>query len=76
MKASPIIAHSKKTLCIIFIPNKGRLVSSIGNIAQCIAQAREVAIPNPSQFIFKFMRRAKIRDLQYCCNFLQALQIV
>lgn len=40
---------------MIFTPNKGRLVSTKGKMAQCIAHASEVAIPNPSQFILKFM---------------------
>src|SRR5436190_1981542 len=40
---------------MIFTPNKGRLVSTKGKIAQCIAHASEVAIPKPSQFILKFM---------------------
>ena len=50
-----IINHSKSLLCRILIPNKGRLVSIKGKMAQCIAHASEVAIPNPSQFILKFM---------------------
>lgn len=33
----------------------GRLVNTRGNTAQCIAQAREVATPNASQLIRKFM---------------------
>ena len=37
------------------MPNKGRLVTIRGNTAQWIAQASEVAIPNPSQFNFVFM---------------------
>ena len=56
--------HSKKRLWIIFTPNKERLVSTNGKIAQCMAQASEVAIPNPSQFILIFMRKAKLRYLQ------------
>ncbi len=52
----------------MFMPNKGRLVATKGSMAQCIAQTTEVVIPRASQFIFKFMRIAKIINLQYCCN--------
>jgi hypothetical protein len=33
-------------------PNTGKLVSSTGSKAQCIAQAIEVIMPNVSQFSF------------------------
>jgi hypothetical protein len=36
----------------MLIPNNGRLLTTNGSTAQWIAQASEVAIPNPSQFIF------------------------
>ena len=54
---------------MIFIPNKGNEERTNGSKAQCIAQANEVAIPNPSQFNFTFIRKAKIGYLQYCCKF-------
>lgn len=43
----------------MFTPNNGRLVSNNGKAMQCIAQASEVAIPSPSQFIFKFILNNK-----------------
>ena len=43
----------------MLIPNKGRLVSNKGNTMQCTAQASEVAIPSPSQFIFAFILNSK-----------------
>lgn len=49
---------------MMFTPNNGRLLSTSGKMAQWIAQAKEVAIPNPSQFILIFMRKAKIVYLQ------------
>ncbi len=45
---------------MILTPNKGRLVAISGRIAQWIAQASEVMMPNPSQFVFIFIRRTKI----------------
>ena len=45
----------------MFIPKIGRLVTTKGSKAQCIAQAVEVAIPNASQFIFNFIVVANIR---------------
>ena len=35
------------------------LVTISGNTAQCMAQASEVAAPNPSQFIFIFMKQQR-----------------
>jgi len=40
---------------MIFTPNSGRLVKNKGRSAQCIAQATDVAMPNPSRLIFSFM---------------------
>jgi hypothetical protein len=53
----------------MLMPKSGRLVSTNGSMAQCIAHASEVAMPNPSQFSFNFMRTANIINLHYCCNF-------
>ena len=40
----------------MFIPNRGRDDMSMGNNVQCIAQAMDVMIPNPSQFSFMFIK--------------------
>ncbi len=44
---------------MILMPKTGKLVMSIGNKAQCIAQAIEVAIPRASQFNLMFIVRSK-----------------
>ena len=36
---------------MMLMPNKGRLLKNNGNKAQCMAQAKDVAIPNASQLI-------------------------
>lgn len=46
--ANAIMKYSKATLLIMLMPKNGRLVSTNGNKAQWIAQAREAAIPNAS----------------------------
>lgn len=46
--ARTIINISKLTLLMMFTPNKGRLESTSGSTAQCIAQATEAAIPKAS----------------------------
>lgn len=40
---------------MMLTPNNGKLVSSTGNNAQCTAHNKEVMIPRPSQFTFKFI---------------------
>lgn len=40
---------------MMLIPNIGRELINTGSIAQCIAQATDVAIPNASQLIFIFI---------------------
>ncbi len=40
---------------MISTPKMGRLVNSNGKMAQWIAQATEVTIPNASQLTFRFM---------------------
>jgi hypothetical protein len=52
--------YSNQALSMIFTPNKGKLLNTKGNTAQCIAHAIEVVIPIASQFILKFMKCAKI----------------
>lgn len=44
--------YSNALLLIILIPKSGRLESTSGNTAQCIAQASEAPMPNASQLIF------------------------
>ena len=41
------------------MPNKGNEERTNGSKAQCIAQANEVAIPNPSQFNFTFIQKQR-----------------
>ncbi len=41
---------------MISTPKMGRLVNSKGRMAQWMAQATEVTIPNASQLTFRFMR--------------------
>lgn len=65
IQAMPIMLISNKILCIILMPNNGRLVIIKGNTAQCIAHAIEVVIPNASQFILKFIEWAKINNCNY-----------
>ena len=36
-------------------PNTGKVVTNMGNKAQCMAQVTEVAIPTASQFSFTFI---------------------
>lgn len=52
--------YSNQSFSIILIPNKGKLVITKGNTAQCIAHAIDVVIPNASQFILKLIKSAKI----------------
>lgn len=59
-KAHSIIPISNEVLWMILIPNKGRLVSTNGNKAQCMAQATEVTTPNASQLILIFILAANI----------------
>lgn len=55
-----IIPISKDKLLMMLTPNKGRLVSTNGNKAQCMAQATEVATPSASQLILNFILAANI----------------
>ena len=50
---------------MILMPKMGKLVSSSGSKAQCIAQANEVATPKASQLILKFIKLGKDNN----CNF-------
>jgi hypothetical protein len=45
---------------MILVPNSGNTETNRGNMAQWIAQANEVVIPRASQFIFDFIKTAKI----------------
>lgn len=69
-KARTTIKISKARFSITLIPKTGRLVKINGSSAQCIAQAREVAMPKVSQFILKFMwpKEAKGIWLQQSCK--------
>lgn len=44
---------------MILMPKTGKVVTSTGSKAQCIAQAIEVAIPKASQFNFTFIVACK-----------------
>lgn len=59
------MAYSKMGFLMMSKPKTGRLVSKRGSMAQCMAQATEVVIPNASQLSFLFMRTANIA---YICN--------
>ena len=67
IKAIAIMPYSKARLCMMLIPNKGRLDRNKGNKAQWIAQATEVVIPKASQFIFSRMGSKDI-SMQLCCK--------
>jgi hypothetical protein len=54
-RARNIIKYSKAVLSIILIPKTGNVESTIGSTAQCIAQAKEVVIPNASQLILNLI---------------------
>jgi hypothetical protein len=54
-KARITIEISKPKFSITFIPKTGRLVKTNGSSAQCNAHAKEVATPNASQLILKFI---------------------
>lgn len=47
--------HSKNMLCMMLIPNMGNVETMMGNNAQWIAQAIDVAIPKASQFSLIFI---------------------
>ncbi len=61
--------YSKARLCIMLMPNKGRLDRNKGKKAQWIAQATEVVIPKASQFIFNRIG-CKYISMQLCCKVL------
>lgn len=44
---------------MMLTPNKGKLVSNTGKRAQCIAHNKDVMMPKPSQFTFKFIVAGK-----------------
>lgn len=48
----------------MFIPNTGKVLKIMGNRAQCMAQANDVAIPRRSQFILNPIT-AKVVNLQH-----------
>jgi hypothetical protein len=58
--ASKIIKYSKAVLSTMSIQKIGKVVSTIGSTAQCMAQATDVVIPKASQLIRKLIA-AKIR---------------
>ena len=45
---------------MILMPKRGRTETNKGNMAQWMAQATDVVIPRASQFIFDFIKTAKI----------------
>lgn len=45
----------------MFTPKSGSTETNKGKIAQWMAQATDVVIPNASQFIFNFIKATKIR---------------
>jgi UDP-N-acetylglucosamine:LPS N-acetylglucosamine transferase len=57
-KAIATMIYSKYKLSMILMPNKGRLLKNKGNKAQCMAQAKDVAIPNASQLILNAILEA------------------
>ena len=54
----------------------GRLVKNKGSKAQCIAHASEVVIPKASQFIFKFIKDAKVRVCNFVAKFIVSFIIL
>lgn len=56
-KARKIMKYSKGSFSMILIPKTGRLVNNNGKIAQCIAQANDVATPQASQLILFILQR-------------------
>ncbi len=45
---------------MISVPKTGNVVNKMGNNAQCMAQAIEVAIPSASQFNLRFIKSKDI----------------
>lgn len=41
------------------MPNMGKLLRNKGNKAQCMAQAKDVAIPTKSKFTFIFVEKRR-----------------
>ncbi|HVG40168.1 MAG TPA: hypothetical protein VM888_01055 [Chitinophagaceae bacterium] len=56
IKAKNIIAFSNFTLSIMLIPNKGKLETANGSMAQCTAHTTDDVIPSASQLILNFIR--------------------
>jgi hypothetical protein len=51
LQARKIMKYSKPGLSTMFMPKRGNEVRISGRMAQCMAQANEVAIPIASQLI-------------------------
>jgi|LakMenE18May11ns_1017448.scaffolds.fasta_scaffold9939900_4 hypothetical protein len=47
--------YSTRRLCMMLMPNMGKLEKKSGSRAQCMAQANVAPIPQASQFIFFFI---------------------
>jgi len=57
--ASKTIPASKARLWIMLTPRIGKKETNKGSIAQWMAQATDVVIPNASQFILNFIKEGK-----------------
>lgn len=68
--ASITMIDSKYKLWMMLTPNNGRVDMNMGSRAQWMAQASEEVIPNASQLILSFMKRAKLGKKQHCCKIL------
>ena len=58
---------STQRLCTSLTPSNGKLLTSSGISAQCMAQATEAAMPIASQLILNGMICKGI-NLQFCCK--------